>query len=92
MNRYRLGALLMAPMTSLPAIVAAQVSPDMPSDPGISVAEWLISLAILLVLILGGMAWTRRISWAWCIGAIFGLVIAFGLPQVVSWFKATFAG
>lgn len=92
LNRVMLRGLLMAPMTGMPAVLQAQVAPAMAADPGISIAEWLIPLAIILVLVLVAMAKVGRISWAWSVGAIFGLVIAFGLPRVVSWFTAAFAG
>jgi len=92
MNRYRLRALLMASMTCMPTLLAAQVSSYIPTDSISPLAEWLIALAILLVLVLGVMAKARRISWAWCIGAIFGLAVAFGAPQVLHWFQATFGG
>jgi type IV secretory pathway VirB2 component (pilin) len=39
---------------------------------------------------LGGMAMANRISWAWCIAAIFGIAIAFGAPQIVAWVRGMF--
>ena len=53
--------------------------------------EWLIPSAILLVAFLGGMALARRISWAWCIGAVVGIAITFGVPQVVTWIRDLWA-
>jgi predicted RNA-binding Zn-ribbon protein involved in translation (DUF1610 family) len=33
--------------------------------------------------VLGAMAMANRMSWGWCIGAILGIAIAFGAPQIV---------
>jgi len=48
------------------------------------------TVAIILVMVLGGMAMANRISWGWCIGAIFGIAIAFGAPQIVAWVRGMF--
>ena len=38
----------------------------------------------------GAMAMANRISWGWCIGAILGIAIAFGAPQIVAWVRGMF--
>jgi len=37
-----------------------------------NILAWQTPVAIILVMILGGMAMANRISWGWCIGAILG--------------------
>jgi predicted RNA-binding Zn-ribbon protein involved in translation (DUF1610 family) len=48
-----------------------------------NILAWLTPVAIILVMVLGGMAMANRMSWGWCIGAILGIAIAFGAPQIV---------
>ena len=51
---------------------------------------WLTPIAIILVMVLGAMAMANRMSWGWCIGAIIGIAIAFGAPQIVAWVRGMF--
>lgn len=51
---------------------------------------WLTPVAIILVMVLGGMAMANRMSWGWCIGAILGIAIGFGAPQIVTWVRGLF--
>ena len=55
-----------------------------------NILAWLTPIAIILVMVLGGMAMANRISWGWCVGAILGIAIAFGAPQIVSWVRGMF--
>jgi type IV secretion system protein VirB2 len=55
-----------------------------------NILAWLTPIAIILVMILGGMAMANRMSWGWCIGAILGIAIAFGAPQIVTWVRGLF--
>jgi type IV secretory pathway VirB2 component (pilin) len=48
-----------------------------------NILAWLTPIAIILVMALGAMAMAARLSWGWCIGAILGIAIAFGAPQIV---------
>ena len=50
----------------------------------------LTPVAVILVIGLGVMAMANRIAWGWCIGAIAGIAIAFGAPQIVSWIRGMF--
>lgn len=34
-----------------------------------------------------GHGHANRMSWGWCIGAILGIAIAFGAPQIVTWVR-----
>jgi type IV secretion system protein VirB2 len=76
----------------LPALAHAQSSPFMTGMSALqtNVLAWLTPIAIILVMILGAMAMANRMSWGWCIGAIFGIAIAFGAPQIVTWIRGMF--
>jgi type IV secretion system protein VirB2 len=55
-----------------------------------NILAWLTPIAIILVMVLGAMAMANRISWGWAIGAILGIAIAFGAPQIVTWVRGMF--
>jgi len=55
-----------------------------------NILAWLTPVAIILIMVLGGMAMANRMSWGWCIGAILGVAIAFGAPQIVTWIRGMF--
>ena len=88
------GRLLLQAMVwgSVPGIVLAQASPFMTGMTSLqaNILSWLTPVAIILVMLLGGMAMASRLSWGWCIGAIFGIAIAFGAPQIVAWIRGMF--
>ncbi len=75
---------------SLPAV--AQTSPFLTGATALesNILAWLTPIAVILVMVLGAMAMANRISWGWCIGAILGIAIAFGAPQIVSWVRGMF--
>jgi type IV secretion system protein VirB2 len=86
------GALLVAAVCWAPTLLYAQASPFLTGVTSLqeNVLEWLTPVAIILVMVLGGMAMANRISWGWCVGAIFGIAIAFGAPQIVTWVRGMF--
>jgi type IV secretion system protein VirB2 len=45
---------------------------------------------VILIMVLGATAMANRISWGWCLGAILGVAIAFGAPQIVTWVRGMF--
>src|SRR6185437_8209164 len=49
-----------------------------------NIMAWLTPIAVILVMVLGAMAMAARMSWGWCIGAIVGIAMAFGAPQIVT--------
>jgi type IV secretion system protein VirB2 len=55
-----------------------------------NILAWMTPIAIILVMVLGGMAMANRISWAWCLCAILGIAIVFGAPQIVTWVRSLF--
>ena len=84
--------LLFAVMAGLPQLALAQSSPFLTGATALesNILAWLTPIAIILVMVLGAMAMANRISWGWCIGAILGIAIAFGAPQIVTWVRGMF--
>jgi type IV secretion system protein VirB2 len=78
--------------TGAPELALAQASPFMTGASALqtNILAWLTPIAIILVMALGGMAMANRMSWGWCIGAILGIAIAFGAPQIVTWVRGMF--
>jgi len=74
------------------AVAQAQTSPFMTGATALqtNILAWLTPIAIILVMALGAMAMANRLSWGWCIGAILGIAIAFGAPQIVTWVRGMF--
>jgi type IV secretion system protein VirB2 len=75
-----------------PELAIAQASPFMTGATALqtNLLAWLTPVAIILVMVLGGMAMANRMSWGWCIGAILGIAIGFGAPQIVTWVRGMF--
>jgi type IV secretion system protein VirB2 len=82
-----LGAALL-----LPQLALAQASPFLTGANSLqtNILAWLTPVAIILIMVLGGMAMANRISWGWAIGAVIGIAIAFGAPQIVTWVRGMF--
>ena len=74
------------------AIAQAQSSPFMTGATALqtNILAWLTPIAIILIMVLGAMAMANRMSWGWCLGAILGIAIAFGAPQIVAWVRGMF--
>lgn len=47
-------------------------------------------IAIILVMVLGIVAATGRISWGWPLGVLIGIAVIFGAPQFVAWIRGLF--
>jgi type IV secretion system protein VirB2 len=75
-----------------PDLSMAQTSPFMTGATALqsNILAWLTPVAVILIMVLGGMAMANRMSWGWCIGAILGIAIAFGAPQIVTWVRGMF--
>ena len=84
--------LLVIFVMSTPDVAMAQASPFMTGATSLqtNLLAWLTPVAIILVMVLGGMAMANRMSWGWCIGAILGIAIGFGAPQIVTWVRGMF--
>ena len=76
----------------MPGFVLAQSSPFLTGATALqtNILAWLTPVAIILVMVLGAMAMAARMSWGWCIGAILGIAMAFGAPQIVTWIRGMF--
>jgi type IV secretion system protein VirB2 len=76
----------------VPDLAMAQASPFMTGATSLqtNILAWLTPVAIILIMVLGGMAMANRMSWGWCLGAILGIAIGFGAPQIVTWVRGMF--
>ena len=76
----------------IPSLVFAQASPFLTGATALqsNILAWLTPIAVILVMALGAMAMANRMSWGWCFGAILGIAIAFGAPQIVTWIRGMF--
>lgn len=88
----RLYFLLTVGVLLLPDLALAQASPFLTGANALqtNILAWLTPIAVILVMVLGGMAMANRVAWGWCIGAIVGIAIAFGAPQIVTWVRGMF--
>jgi len=88
-KRSRLLPLL---LTIAPAVGSAQESPFLTGATALqtNILAWMTPVAIILVMILGGMAMANRMSWGWCLCAVLGIAIVFGAPQIVTWVRSLF--
>jgi type IV secretion system protein VirB2 len=93
-RRYNLVRFLSAPtmLVLLPQLAFSQASPFLSGANALqtNVLAWLTPLAIILIMVLGGMAMANRMSWGWCMAAILGIAISFGAPQIVTWVRGMF--
>ena len=87
-----LPAALAVWLSGVPVLALAQTSPFMTGATALqtNILAWLTPIAIILVMVLGAMAMAARMSWGWCIGAILGIAMAFGAPQIVTWVRGMF--
>jgi type IV secretion system protein VirB2 len=85
-------AAALAAMICAPGLALAQASPFLTGASSLqtNILAWLTPIAIILVMVLGGMAMANRLSWGWCLGAILGICIGFGAPQIVTWVRGMF--
>jgi type IV secretion system protein VirB2 len=89
----RVRAAVGAQLAAFPALAVAQAtSPFLTGATALqtNILAWLTPIAVILVMALGAMAMANRMSWGWCIGAILGIAIAFGAPQIVAWVRGMF--
>ncbi len=84
--------LVVACAIGAPEVAIAQASPFMTGATSLqtNLLAWLTPIAVILVMVLGGMAMANRLSWGWCLGAILGIAIGFGAPQIVTWVRGMF--
>lgn len=91
----RLGAqtLLLMLCMCASSVAFAQASPVLTGAESLqtNIIAWLTPIAVIFVMVLGVMAMANQISWGWVIGALLGIGLAFGAPQIVTWVRDMFA-
>ncbi len=87
-----LGSAALLVLMSQKAWAQAATSPFLTGATALqsNILAWLTPVAIILIMVLGGLAMANRMSWGWCLGAILGIAIAFGAPQIVTWVRGMF--
>ena len=77
---------------SSPLVSYAQTSPFQTGADALqtNLLAIMTPVAVILVIVLGVMAMAGRIAWSWVIGAIAGIALAFGAPQIVTWIRGMF--
>jgi type IV secretion system protein VirB2 len=76
----------------LPQLARAQASPFQTGADSLvtNLIALATPLAILAIMVLAVVAMTGRISWGWPIGALVGIGVIFGAPQIVTWARGLF--
>jgi len=79
-------------LSALPTQAWAQSSPFQTGATALqtNLLTIMTPVAVILVIGLGVMAMANRIAWGWVIGAIAGIALAFGAPQIVTWIRGMF--
>jgi|SRR3984957_13288558 type IV secretion system protein VirB2 len=92
LGRTPLAIVIVAATSDMPTVAMAQSSPFLTGATALqsNIISWLTPIAVILIMALGGMAMANRMSWGWCVGAILGIAIAFGAPQIVTWVRGMF--
>ena len=91
-SELRLRVLLLGAAALLPQLALAQTSPFLTGATALqsNLLAWLTPIAIILVMVAGGLAMAGSTSWGWFIGLVIGIPIAFGAPQIVTWIRGMF--
>ena len=92
-SRHRAIAIaIVASVVVAPQAAFSQTSPFLTGATALqtNIVAWLTPIAVILIMVLGGMAMANRMSWGWCLAAILGIAIAFGAPQIVTWVRGMF--
>jgi type IV secretion system protein VirB2 len=76
----------------LPLAAWAQTSPFQTGATALqtNILALLTPVAVILIMVLGIVAATGRISWGWPLAAMVGIAIMFGAPQIVAWVRGLF--
>jgi type IV secretion system protein VirB2 len=84
--------LVLTSAASVPSLAFAQASPFQTGADSLVTNFIAIAtpIAIIAIMVLAIVAMAGRISWAWPIGAIVGIGVIFGAPQIVTWVRGLF--
>ena len=90
-HRFR-HIIAFAAAVTLPQLALAQASPFQTGAESLVTNLTAIAtpVAALAVMVLAVVAMTGRISWGWPIGALVGIGVIFGAPQIVTWARGVF--
>jgi type IV secretion system protein VirB2 len=85
-------SVLLLVLWLLPDLALAQTSPFQTGATALqtNILALLTPVAAIVIMALGIVAATGRISWGWPIAAIVGIAIMFGAPQIVAWTRGMF--
>jgi len=77
---------------TLPQLALAQASPFQTGADSLvtNLTALATPVAALAVMVLAIVAMMGRISWGWPLGALFGIGVIFGAPQIVTWTRGLF--
>ena len=91
-GRARTVLTVLVAWLAFPGWALAQTSPFLTGATSLqsNILAWLTPIAIILVMVAGGLAMAGRASWGWFIGLVIGIPIAFGAPQIVTWVRGMF--
>ncbi len=89
----RLSHVVFVCLLFVPALALAQGSPFLTGANSLvaNLQTWLTPVAVLLLIGAAFFAMANRISWAWPLSIMAGIVIGFGAPQLVAWVRGMFA-
>ena len=75
-----------------PDLALAQASPFQTGATALqsNILTLLTPVAAILIMVLGIVAATGRISWGWPLAALVGIAVMFGAPQIVTWTRGMF--
>jgi type IV secretion system protein VirB2 len=84
--------ILLCGLALAPDIVLAQSSPFQTGATALqtNILTLLTPIAAIVIMVLGIVAATGRISWGWPITAVVGIAVMFGAPQIVAWTRGMF--
>ena len=76
----------------VPDLALAQASPFQTGATSLqtNILALATPVAVIVVMVLGIVAATGRISWGWPISALVGIAVIFGAPQLVAWTRGMF--
>ena len=87
-----LAALVILLVVMVPESALAQTGPFSTGTTAFStdLLTILTPLAVVATMVLGVLALFHVVNWAWFVGALGGIVLIFGAPQIVAWTRGLF--
>ena len=90
--RQVVAASILLGIALIPDLALAQSSPFQTGATALqtNILTLLTPVAAIVIMVLGVVAATGRISWGWPIAAVVGIAVMFGAPQIVAWTRGMF--